>query len=227
MSKPVEPKAPETKFVTASDDDKISAAVAKALAQALPAAAAEMAKAFGASMMAVEAMKKEASNKDLADAFRKKASLEEKCMVCRQSVGDGKGRGCGGPWRRNEKTGEFVTEPVLDEKGEPKYDGDGRPLTKRIEDYAQFHVQRDVYPKDPIAAEWFMGAIINGVVYQSMGPGHKIWVPRVNDIDSVLSIYTNNELIQRVGRKHVRANGGSVSATGTSNTLPTGVGFSA
>jgi hypothetical protein len=200
-------------------------AVAKAMAQSMPLMASEMAKSFGSAMIAAEAAKAQSGHDALLAAQKKKLALEDKCYCCRQSVGDGKGRGCGGPWRRDPKTNAFVMEPVLNPDGSPATGPDGAPVFRRIEDLNQFHIQRVVYPTDPIAQEWFMGITINGAVYQSAGEGHLIWTPKVIDIDSLLSAFQVGEREQRIGRKHVRKNGGTLSGNGGSNTAPLGVGF--
>lgn len=41
------------------------------------------------------------------------------------------------------------------------------------------HVLAIVWPKDPDKAHWFMGARVNGKVYISGGPSHRIWVPKI------------------------------------------------
>lgn len=182
-----------------SFEDKVAAAVAKALAVAMP----EMAKQMGMTQMAVEAAKNQTAHDKLVAEHKKKEALQERCSVCRQVVGDGKGRGCGGPYRRDAK-GEYV----LDAEG------------RRIEDPDQFHTKMVVYPKDPVTAEWFPFVKVNGVEYYSQGPGHEIYVPKQNDIASQLAIFEEQARIERVGRKHIRKNGGT-----TSNPAPIGVGF--
>lgn len=225
---PKEPaKAEATVPTTPADmsfDEKVSMAVAKAMGSAMPAMAAEMAKAFGTAMMAAESVKITNEHEKNLAIMKRKLAKEEKCHICRQSVGDGRTHGCGGPWKRDAKN-QFVLEPVLNPDGTQVLDVEGKPLMRRIEDPHQFHELRVVFPKDPIAAEWFMGVILNGALYQSQGPEHKIWVPKVSDIDSLLSVYTQNEIEQRVGRKHVRKNGGTLSGRGGSTTAPIGSGF--
>ncbi len=41
------------------------------------------------------------------------------------------------------------------------------------------HVLRVVYPADPEKGKWFMGCRINGKVYLSGAPSHRIWIPKV------------------------------------------------
>jgi hypothetical protein len=235
MAKPTEPKTPEApkepakaeETATESEFDlKVAKAVAAAMAKAMPAMGTEMAKAFGTAMMAAESVKAQTEHDKILAATKRKLAKEEKCHICRQVVGDGKNYGCGGPWKRDPKTNAFITEPLLNPDGTPAMDFEGKPVLQRIEDPNQFHMMKVVYPQDPLAAEWFMGVIINGALYQSMGPEHKIWVPKKSDIDSLLSVYTQNEIEQRVGRKHVRRNGGTLSGRGGSNTAPIGAGFS-
>lgn len=245
-TEPTQAPAEETKVeiqAAASPDIQslIDAAVAKALA-AMPAAPVaktpvntellEMAKVMGREIaqsmanaqLAVEAVKQQTAHDKLMNENKKKLALEEKCHICRQVVGDGKGRGCGGPWKRDPKTNQFVMEPVLNPDGSEVMDADGKPMMRRIEDPNQFHTKMVVYPADPLAAEWFPYVKVNGVEYFSQGPNHEIYVPKVNDIASTLAIYTTNEIEQRVGRKHVRKFGGSV-GPGNQNVAPVGTGF--
>jgi hypothetical protein len=223
---PEAPKPPETaKEAEPTFDEKVAMAVAKAMAAQMPLMAKEMAGAFGTAMMAAESVKASNEHERQMVTLKKKLAKEEKCHICQQVVGDGKNFGCGGPWKRDLKTNAFVMEPLLNPDGTPAVDFEGKPILHRIEDASQFHVKRVVFPKDPIAAEWFMGVIINGAIYQSQGPNHEIWVPKLSDIDALLSVYTQNEVEQRVGRKHVRKNGGTLSGRGGSSLAPTGVGF--
>lgn len=186
----------------------------------------EMATAMATAMMATQQASQMSEYEKTTKAIKAKQALQEKCSVCRQIVGDGKGRGCGGPWRRNPVTGEYITEPMVDADGKPVLGPDEKPIMRRIEDPGQFHILRDVFPTDPIAAEYWSGITINGALYMSNGPGHKIWVPRNSDIDSIISAYSEGERIQRNGRKHVRKNAGTLSGNaGQSNTLPPGMGY--
>lgn len=206
-------------------DERIAQAVSNAMAAALPSMAKEIASGFGTAMVAAQAAQAAMGHQEQVRALKAKEALAEKCDCCGQSVGNGKGRGCGGPWARN-KDGTFKMEPVLEADGvTPALDGEGKPMMRRIQDWRQFHVFREVWPSDPIAAEWFDGVKLNGVWYKSQGPGHKVWVPAKNDIDYRLSVYQVNEVEQRVGRKHTRNNGGRLSQQGGYQGPPLGVGF--
>lgn len=223
---PKKPTQPDATKPEPTMEERISMAVAAAMSQALPAMAKEIASGFGTAMMAAEAAKVANGHESQVKALRAKEALMEKCHICHQVVGNGKGRGCGGPWRRDKKTNEFVMEAVLEADGVTPVTGpDGKPLMRRIEDPTQFHVFREVWPSDPIAAEWFDGIKLNNVWYKSMGPGHKIWVPAVNDLDYRISVYQTGEVEQRVGRKHIRSNGGQVSQAGGYRGPGIGVGF--
>lgn len=208
-----------------SFEDKVAAAVAKSMAAILPELAKTLGTAMAQGQMAVEAVKQQTAHDKLLAEAKKKLAKEEKCSVCRQVVGDGVTHGCGGPYKRNKK-GDYVLEPVLNPDGSNIMDHEDKPMMRRIEDPDQFHVKMVVYPNDPLAAEWFPYLKINGVEYFSQGPNHEIYVPRKNDFASALAIYEQNEREQRVGRKHVRKFGGSVSGQGGTNMAPTGVGFS-
>lgn len=215
VAPPVEAPVPAPKEAEASFEDKVAAAVAKALAVAMP----ELIKGMATGQMAIEAVKAQTAHDKLMAEAKAKAALQEKCSICRQVVGNGKGRGCGGPYRRNAK-GEYVMEPVLNPDMTPALDEDGKPLMRRIEDAAQFHTKMVVFTGDPLAAEWFPYVKVNGVEYYSAGLNHEIWVPKQNDIAHQLWIYEENERIQRVGRKHIRKNGGTTAAP-----LPPGAGY--
>lgn len=218
--KPVKKTKPTpTKADDQSFEDKVAQAVAKSLASVMPTLATSIATAMAQGQMAVEAVKQQTEHDKLMAAAKKKLAKEEKCSVCRQVVGDGKTHGCGGPYRRDKK-GNYVMEPVLNPDGTNVLDADDKPMMKRIEDIAQFHVKMVVFPSDPLAAEWFPYCKVNGVEYFSAGPNHEIWVPKQNDIASQIAIYEQNEREQRVGRKHVRKFGGSTGAP-----APLGVGF--
>lgn len=173
--------------------DSIADAVAKAVAASLPAI-----------IMGMEQAKQMSAHDIQLAAARKKAALEEKCHICGQAVGDGKGRGCGGPWKRDDK-GQFVT------------DGTGA----RIEDRNAHHVEMAVFPNDPIAVQQWDGVFINGARYCSVGPNHKVWVPKVNNIAAVIVKFEEDQRIQQVGRKHIRQNGGSVGPRGQQVQAPT------
>lgn len=212
------PKASKATEAPSSEDfeSKVARAVTTAMAAAMP----EMAKAMGMATMAVESAKAQTAHDKLLAENKKKLALEEKCSICRQVVGDGKTRGCGGPWARDPK-GNFIMEAVTNPDGSEVIDPvTDKPMMRRIEKPEQFHVKMVVYPKDPLAAEWFPYLKINGVEYFSQGSNHEIWVPAKNDFASALALYEENERIQRVGRKHVRKNGGSVH-----NPAPLGAGF--
>lgn len=155
-------------------------------------------------IMGMEQAKQMSAHDIQLAAARKKAALEEKCHICGQAVGDGKGRGCGGPWVRDAK-GQFVT-------GE-----DGA----RVEDRSINHVEMVVFPNDPIAIAQWDGVQINGARYCSTGPNHKVWVPKVNNIAAVIAKYEEDQRIQQVGRKHIRQNGGSVGPRGQQVQAPT------
>lgn len=150
-----------------------------------------------ATIMAMEQAKNQTAHDITLKQLKMKQALEEKCHVCKQSVGDGKGRGCGGPWARNAD-GSFMTQ------------ADG---VTRIENIAQFHVQMVVFPNDPIAVQQFDGVFINGAHYRSQGPSHQVWVPKVNNIASLLLKFEEDQRIQQIGRKHMRTSG-SVSGNG-------------
>lgn len=217
------PKGPKALAAPVDLDERIAMGVAKAMEQAAPA----MARAFGTAMMAAQHAQAQTEHDKIMAKNKAKLALEEKCSCCRQSVGDGKRRGCGGPWRRDARTNEFILEPVyvidpqtkevvLDAKGDKlqELDGEGKPVFRRIEDFNQFHIKMVVFPHDPVATKWFFGVGINGAWYQSQGPNHEIWVPRKNDLRSIEGNFTINEVEQRVGRSHVRQFGGSVSGRG-------------
>lgn len=223
-TKKPEPTKQEAEALSSSDE-RVMQLIAKSMATVMPSMAAEIAKAMGTAMVAADSAKMQMANDANTKAIKAKLALEEKCHICRQPVGDGKRRGCGGPFKRDPKTNAFVLEPVTNPDGTEVTDADGKPVMRRIEDPAQFHVKREVWPKDPIAAEWFDGVTLNGARYASMGPGHEIWVPKNSDVDSVLSAFTKNEVEQRVGRKHVRSNGGRVSQQGGYQGPGVGVGF--
>lgn len=156
-------------------------------------------------ILALEQAKQLSLHESTLKTMRSKAQLEEKCYICRQSVGDGKGRGCGGPWKR-DANGEFM----MDSK-----------TGARIEDIETNHVQMVVFPNHPVAERQFDGVQINGAYYRSQGPGHKVWVPRKNDIASMLLKFEEDQLIQQVGRKHMRRNGGTVGPSGHNVAAPT------
>lgn len=160
-----------------------------------------------ATMMAMEQAKAQTSNDFSLKALRSKQALEEVCHVCRQAVGNGRGRGCGGPWRRN-KDGSFVIEK------------DANGADKRIEDIGQFHVQMVVFPNDPIAVRQWDGVKINGAYYNSQGANHKIWVPKVNDIAGQILKFEEDQRIQQIGRKFERQSG-SLGKNGSQVSSPT------
>lgn len=209
----------------AIDNTDIKKLIAESVSQSLTIALPQVAQSIGQGIMAAQQATKMGEHEQNLAARKAKLALEEKCHICRQSVGDGIRRGCGGPWARS-KDGSFVMEKVLNPDGTEVLDGEGKPVMRRVERPEQFHVLREVRPSDPVAAEWFMGIKLNGALYFSQGPGHKVWVPKNTDIDSILSVYTQNELEQRVGRKHNRANGGTLNGrTGGHSGPPVGAGF--
>lgn len=218
---------------TGVDLSDLSALIAKGTAEAMAQVMPQMAQQLGMSMLSAQQAMAMGEHQKLLAVNKAKLAIQEKCHICRQPVGDGKSRGCGGPWRRDPKTNEFVLVPVFmkDANGknttEPEMDGNGKPMFRRVEDPNQFHHKRAVFPSDPIAAKWFFGVIMNGAIYQSQGPNHEIWVPNKNDIDYILGQYTTNELEQRVGRSHTRLYGGTVSGRtgGASGGPGLGVGF--
>lgn len=211
------------------DSQAFTDSLTKALAQVMP----QMASQMGMSIMSAQQAVAMGEHQKILTANKAKLALLEKCHICRQVVGDGKGRGCGGPYRRDPKTNEFVLEPVYvkDDKGndtkEQLTDGQGKPVMRRIEDPTQFHTKMVVFPKDPIGAKWFFGIGINGTWYMSQGPNHEIWVPKMNDLPAIEATYTQNEVEQRVGRSHRREYGGTVSGKGggVMGNPGTGVGF--
>lgn len=145
-------------------------------------------------IMAMEQARTMTTHEMTLKALKSKQALEEKCHICGQAVGDGKGRGCGGPWAR-EANGDFK----LDKNNQ------------RVEDANQFHIQMAVFPTDPIAVDQWDGVTINSRRYASQGLNHKIWVPKVNDIPSMILKFEEDQRIQQVGRKKIRHNGGTVS----------------
>lgn len=163
-----------------------------------------MSKVLPAAIMAMEQAKTLSVHEATLKALKAKAALEEKCHICRQVVGDGKGRGCGGPWARN-KDGSFVM--VKDETT-----GD----EKRVENPDQFHIKMVIFPNDPLAEQQFDGVQINGAYYRSQGPNHKVWVPKKNDIAATLIAFEEDQRVQRIGRKKMRQSG-SVSGNGGHN----------
>ena len=167
--------------------------VAAALKEALPAL---MQAIVPATIVAMEQAKSQTTHDLTMKARKATLALGEKCGICRQLVGDGKTRGCGGPWAR-EADGTFK----LDNKG------------ARIEDYSQFHELMVVFPNDPVAEQQFDGVQINGAHYCSSGPNHKVWVPKQNDIAAHLLNFEEDQRAQRVGRKHIRQSG-SISGNG-------------
>ena len=150
-----------------------------------------------ATIMAMDQAKTQSTHEQTLKAIKAKLALTEKCSICRQVVGDGKGRGCGGPWAR-DTNGAFILQ------------ADGKT---RIEKPEQFHVKAVIYPTDPIALRQWDGIQINGAYYRSNGPNHEIWVPKVNDIAQMLLKYEEDQRIQQIGRKFARQSG-SLSGTG-------------
>lgn len=200
-------KTPEAKFTQADIDAAVQKAVTQNGYKLNREELGDLMKAvLPATIMAMEQAKNQTAHDITMKQLKLKQSLEERCTVCRQPVGDGKTRGCGGPWKRNPD-GSFVMVDVLDDKGNKT--GEQR----RVEDPAQFHDQMVVFPNDPIAERQFDGVTINGAHYRSQGPTHKVWVPRVNNIASMLMKFEEDQRIQQVGRKHMRQSG-SVSGNG-------------
>jgi hypothetical protein len=156
-----------------------------------------------ATIMAMEQAKNQNAGEASIKSIKAKNALTEKCHICHQVVGDGKTRGCGGPWAR-DKNGTFL----LDESG------------SRIEKIEQFHDLMVVYPNDPIAVGQFDGVAINGAHYRSSGPNHKVWVPKHNDIAQTLLKFEEDQRIQQIGRKHMRQSG-SIGKSGPQVTNPT------
>lgn len=78
------------------------------------------------------------------------------------------------------------------------------------------HIQMVVYPtKYPQHADYFMGAIINGVRYLSNDPGHKVTVPEIAEatILGIVAGYEDEEQAKAVGRAK-SVNSGRVSPFG-------------
>ncbi len=166
-----------------------------------------MAQVVPAAIMAMETAKNMSGHEAKLAELKRKMNLEEKCHICRQVVGDGKGRGCGGPWKR-DKQGNYILETLPD------------GLERRVEDADQFHERMVVYPSHPIAEQQWDGVQINGAFYRSQGPNHKVWVPKQNDIASQILKFTEDQLIQATGRKKIRPNSGSISGNGSQNLNP-------
>lgn len=215
-------KGPKSRESTEDLDERIAKVVAKALDPVL----GKMGSQIGNAIMAAQAATAMTEHDKNMAARKAKLALEEQCHFCRQVVGDGRGRGCGGPWARDPKTMAFLMQPVLDDNKELVLDNDGKPVMRRIENPEQFHVRMEVWPSDPLAAKWFFGVGVNKAWYRSNGPGHKVWVPKVNDLPSLIGVYSTNEVEQRVGREHIRTDGGSISGKNMRHSGPgVGAGF--
>lgn len=192
-------------------DDKVAAAVAKALAAGTGSAIdyQKLGQAVGQAIVAAEAAKQmDGHARTMAD-LKKKQAKEEKCHLCGQAVGDGKNSGCGGPFSR-DKRGVYITEPVMEADGvTPAMDADNKPIVRRIEDYKQFHDQMVVFPSEPMAFQCWDGIKINGAIYMSAGPNHKVWVPKNLNIMHHLAAYEAGERDARIPKKRGR-HGGTV-----------------
>ena len=199
-------KAESMKPLKKTEDERIADAVAKAIA-ALPKndMAAVLKEILPTVILAMESAKNMSGHDQNLKLLKAKLALEEKCSICRQVVGDGKTRGCGGPWARDDK-GEFLLDPKTG---------------ARIEAPEQFHDKMCVFPNDPIAERQWDGVKINGAVYVSQGLGHKVWVPRKNDIASQILKFEEDQRIQQVGRKHMRKSGSLSGNGGTQVQNPT------
>jgi hypothetical protein len=204
-------------------DDKIAAAVAKALAAGTSSAIdyQKLGQAVGQAIVAAEAAKQMDGHAKTLAELRKKQAKEEKCHLCGQSVGDGKNSGCGGPFRR-AKNGTYVMEPVLEPDGTPARDSEDKPIMRRVEDYHQFHDQMVVFPSEPMAFQCWDGIKVNGALYMSAGPNHKVWVPKALNIAHLLSNYEQGERDARIPKKRGR-HGGTVNGRTGGHTGP-GVG---
>lgn len=80
------------------------------------------------------------------------------------------------------------------------------------------HARMVVYPQRyPQHADYFPGAIINGVKYLSNDEGHRILVPEaaVGTIEGIVAAFEQNEQDMAVGRKAVR-HSGTISPHGSS-----------
>ncbi len=95
----------------------------------------------------------------------------------------------------------------------------GAPKCEECKQYKEAckdqHAMMCVWPDDDEAAQWFTGVKLNGVRYMSNGPGHMITVPKKNNIGYILAKWTENERVQRRGRK-VSHNSGQIGG-GTNN----------
>lgn len=104
------------------------------------------------------------------------------CFKCRQPVNV-----CGGPEMKDE----------LDKDGKPT--GKKVQATKDNQPDAN-HDLMAVQVEDSEAEKYFRGVYINSVKYRSRSNGHKILVPKQNDIAAICSTFVKNERDQRIGK---------------------------
>ncbi len=194
----------ETMFTQAQVDEAVKKAMGATKSENSLDVASLLKQILPATIMAMEQAKAQSGHDANLKAQRAKLALEEKCHICGQSVGDGKGRGCGGPWAR-AKDGSFTMEK--DKEG----------VEHRVEDASQFHTRMAVFPNDPIAINQFDGIKINGAHYRSQGPDDKVWVPKNNNIAAMLIDFERDQRTQQIGRKFMR-NSGSVGKSGAQTT---------
>lgn len=124
------------------------------------------------------------------------------CMKCKQPINV-----CGGPEMKDE----------LDDKGKPT----GRKIQATGDREADAnHVLMVVDVNDRDASKYLTYVVINSVKYRSGRPGHKVLVPKNNDIAAILSNYEKTEIDQRQG-KVTQYNSGSIGpGTGRNGVRP-------
>lgn len=69
------------------------------------------------------------------------------------------------------------------------------------------HIEMVVFPSDQRFARWFHGICIGGVRYRSNGPGHRITVPKSNDIAHMVSLFEREESANAMGREYAHNSG--------------------
>lgn len=110
------------------------------------------------------------------------------CFKCRQPVNV-----CGGPEMKAK----------VDDQGKPVLDSNGKPIMIQATKDNQPDANHDliaVQVNDSEAEKYFRGVFINSVKYRSRSNGHKILVPKMNDIAAICSTFEKNERDQRIGK---------------------------
>lgn len=130
------------------------------------------------------------------------------CFKCRQPINV-----CGGPEMKK----------ALDKDGKEVLGPDGKVVmvqaTKDNEADAN-HELIAVQVNDNEAERFFQGVVINSVKYRSRSNGHRILVPKNNDIAAICSTFEKNEKDQRIGKVANHDSGVVAPGSGRSRFVP-------